>query len=180
MPRLVCLLALLAVLGPFGADARCRCRQRRPPRCADASALRSVTVAVDFTVVDGTVEVITQTGLYRVPVADLEGKSVLFLVTPRSVIFLGFLQDAITIAAGTMQGAQAVITTAPLFAPGDYELALFIDVVLGNTGSGVGPQRGDLAAFDNTICDPTGVTVRFSVGCEDATVMLENRHFIIF
>jgi hypothetical protein len=180
MRTLVCLLALLAALVPFDADARCRCRQRKVPRCPDAPALHSVTVAIDFTVVDGAAEVITQTGPYRVPVADLDGKLLFFLVTARSVIFQGFPSDAITIAAGRMQGATAVITTAPLFAPGDYELALFIDAVPGGNGNGVGPQRGDLAAFDNTICDPTGVTVRFSVGCEDATVTLENRHFIIF
>jgi hypothetical protein len=180
MRSLIGLLVGLALLAPLDADARCRCRQRRPPRCADAGALHRLTVAVDFAVVDGTVEVITQSGPYRVPVADLNGKNVLFLVTHRSVIFQGFLDDAITIAAGTMQGATAVITTLPVFAPGEYEIALFIDVVPGSIGSGVGPQRGDLAAFDNTICDPTGVTVRFSVGCEDATLMLENRHFIIF
>jgi len=180
MRRLVCLLALLAALMPFDTDARCRCRQRKPARCRDATPLHSVTVAIDFTVVDGAAEVITQTGLYRVPVTDLDGKTVLFLVTPRSVIFQGFLSDAITIAAGQMQGARAAITTAALFAPGDYELALFIDAVPGGNGKGVGPQRGDLAAFDNTICDPTGVTVRFSVGCEDAIVTLQNRHFIIF
>ena len=180
MRSLVGLLALLALLAPLDVDARCRCRLRRPARCADPGTLHRVTVAIDFTVVDGTVEVITQTGLYRVPVADLDGKNVLFLVTRRSVIFQGFLDDAISIMAGTMQGATAVITTGALFAPGEYELALFIDTVPGGTGNGVGPQRGDLAAFDNTICDPTGVTVRFAVGCEDATVTLENRHFIIF
>jgi hypothetical protein len=180
MRTLVGLLAFLALLAPLDVDGRCRCRPRRPARCADPGALHRATVAIDFTVVDGTVEVITQTGLYRVPVGDLDGKTVLFLVTHRNVIFQGFLEDAITIAAGTMRGGSAVITTAPVFAPGEYELALFIDAVPGGTGTGVGPQRGDLAAFDNTICDPTGVTVRFSVGCEDATVMLENRHFIIF
>lgn len=180
MRMLACLSALFLALVAFDADARCRCRVKKPARCADAGALHKVTVAVDFTVVDGTVEVITQTGLYRVPVADLDGKTVLFLVTNRSVIFQGFLSDAIAIAAGQMHGAQAMITTGALFAPGDYELALFIDAVPGGDGNGVGPQRGDLAAFDNTICDPTGVTVRFTVGCEDATVLLENRHFIIF
>jgi hypothetical protein len=56
-------------------------------------------------------------------------------------------------------------------------MLLFIDVV---PGGGLGPQRGDLAAFDNTDCDPTGVSVRIAVGCEDATVTLTNKHFIIF
>ena len=89
MRSLVGLLALLALLAPLDVDARCRCRLRRPARCADPGTLHRVTVAIDFTVVDGTVEVITQTGLYRVPVADLDGKNVLFLVTNRSVIFQG-------------------------------------------------------------------------------------------
>jgi len=30
------------------------------------------------------------------------------------------------------------------------------------------------------VCDPTGVSVRVAVGCADATVTLENRHFIVF
>jgi hypothetical protein len=56
-------------------------------------------------------------------------------------------------------------------------MLLFVDVV---PGGGLGPQRGDLAAFDNTVCDPTGVSIRVAIGCEDATVHLTNRHFIIF
>ena len=76
-----------------------------------------------------------------------------------------------------MHGATADIPTTPAFAPGEYEMLLFVDVV---AGGGLGPQRGDLAAFDNTGCEPTGVSVRVAVGCEDATVTLTNKHFIIF
>jgi hypothetical protein len=138
-----------------------------------------VTVRVDLTVVDGTVEVLTQSGPYRVPVTDLDGKVVLFLFMPRGEVFQGFLTDAIpgSITVGTMQGATASITTAPAFTPGEYELLLFVDAV---PGGGLGPQRGDLAAFDNTACDQTGVSVRVAVGCEDTTVTLTNRHFILF
>ena len=123
-------------------------------------------------------EVLTQSGPYELPVADLDGKAVLFVLTPRGEVFQG-LPDALpgSITAGTMHGATASLTTQAAFLPGEYELALFIDVV---PGGGVGPQRGDLAAFDNTVCDPTGVSVRVAVGCADATVTLENRHFIVF
>jgi hypothetical protein len=76
-----------------------------------------------------------------------------------------------------MHGASTTFSTAAAFVPGEYELVLFMDVV---PGGGVGPQRGDLASFDNTGCNPTGVSVRVAVGCEDATVTLTNRHFIIF
>jgi hypothetical protein len=177
MRRLTLSLALLAALAG-SAGAHCRCHKARAPRCADKTALHRITIAIDFAVTDGGVEVITQSGPYRLPAADLDGKAVLFLFTRRGVVFQGFFDDAITIAVGRMTGTQASISTNALFAPGEYELALFIDVVPG--GTGIGPQRGDLAAFDNTVCDPTGVTVRVPVGCEDATVRLENRHFIVF
>ena len=171
-------LAASLVAAP-AADAHCRCKPTRKARCADPAAKHSVTVEVDFAVSDGTVEVITQTGPYHVPVADLDGKQVLFIFTPRNVVFQGFFEDVIPgpLRVGAMQGAHASLTTDAAFAPGEYELALFIDAV---PGGGLGPQRGDLAAFDNTVCDPTGVTVRVSVGCEDTKVTLTNRHFIIF
>jgi hypothetical protein len=172
-------IALLAALAGR-ADAHCRCHKARPPRCADKTALHRITVEIDLAVADGGVEVITQSGPYRLPAADLDGKLVLFLFTRRGVVFQGFFDDAITIAVGKMTGTRASISTSPLFAAGEYELALFIDVVPGSAGGGIGPQRGDLAAFDNTVCDPTGVTVRVPVGCGDATVRLENRHFIVF
>jgi len=159
------------------ADARCRCRPLRIPRCAAPEARHRITVAIDLAVVDGTVEVITQSGPYRVPVADLDGKTILAAFMPRGEIFQGFFEDIVAIAAGTMDGAHATVRTTEAFLPGEYEVLLFVDAV---PGGGAGPQRGDLAAFDNGVCDPTGVSVRVAVGCEDAAVTLENRHFIIF
>jgi hypothetical protein len=173
-------LALAAIFAAASsAGAHCRCHQARVPRCADQSAKHRITVKIDLAVVDGTAEVITQSGPYRVPVADLDGKLVLFVFTPRGVVINGFADDFVpgSATAGVMHGATASVTTGPIFAPGEYELALFVDAV---PGGGLGPTRGDLAAFDNTVCDPTGVTVRVAVGCEDATVTLTNRHFIIF
>jgi hypothetical protein len=176
---LIATLVAVGGLAPAPAAAMCRCRHERVPRCADAEAKHRVTVHIDLTVENGTVEVITQSGPYHVPVADLDGKTVLFLFMPRGEVFQGFAQDAIpgSITVGAMQGAQATITTGAAFAPGEYELLLFVDAV---PGGGLGPTRGDLAAFDNTACDPTGVSVRVAVGCEDTTVTLTNKHFIIF
>ena len=179
MRGFVLLIALAALLHAPAADAFCRCHQKkaRAKHCADPKAKHRLTVAIDLAVSDGTAEVITQSGPYHVPVADLDGKSVLFLVTPRNVVFQGFTNDILAVGVGPMHGAQASITTGAVFPPGEYEVALFVDVV---AGGGLGPQRGDLAAFDNTPCDPTGVSVRVAVGCEDTTVTLTNRHFIIF
>ena len=170
---LVLMLAATATL----ADARCRCRPLPIPRCADADARHRISIAIDLAVVDGAVEVITQSGPYRVPVADLDGKTLLAAFMPRGDVFQGFLEDIVTIGLGTMEGAQALVQTNAAFAPGEYEALLFVDAV---PGGGAGPQRGDLAAFDNGVCDPTGVSVRVAVGCGDATVTLGNRHFIIF
>jgi hypothetical protein len=172
-PLIALVLAATATL----ADARCRCRPLPVPRCADADVEHRITIAIDLEVIDGTVEVITQSGPYRVPVTDLDGKTILAAFMPRGDVFQGFLEDIVTIGLGTMQGAQATVQTATVFAPGEYEALLFVDAV---PGGGAGPQRGDLAAFDNGVCDPTGVSVRVAVGCEDATVTLSNRHFIIF
>jgi len=180
MRGLLIALSLTAiVLAPVDAGAMCRCHRTKPPRCTDPAAKHKVTVHVDFAVEDGTVEVITQSGPYRVPVTYLDGKAVLFLFMPKGEVFNGFVQDAVpdSITLGTMRGAQATIATAAAFAPGEYELLLFIDAA---PGGGLGPERGDLAAFDNTVCDPTGVSVRVAVGCEDTTVTLTNRQFIIF
>jgi hypothetical protein len=173
------LVALLLALVATDAAAMCRCHRTKPPHCDDAQAKHRVIVRIDFAVEAGTVEVVTQSGPYRVPVADLDGKLVLIVFAPKGEVFNGFAEDAIpdSITIGTMQGAQATIPTAAAFAPGEYELLLFIDAV---PGGGLGPTRGDLAAFDNTTCDPTGVSVRVAVGCEDTTVTLTNRHFIIF
>jgi hypothetical protein len=179
---LAAVTVLLAALAPSAAGARCRCPKERKPRCGGAEAKYRVTVAIDLVVEAGTVEVLTQSGPYRVPVADLDGKTALFLFLPRGDVFQGFLEEVIpgSIAAGPMQGASARISTGPVFPPGEYELLLFIDAAAGSGSGAVGPQRGDLAVFDNTVCDPTGVSVRVAVGCEDTTVSLTNRHFIIF
>jgi hypothetical protein len=176
---LLVLVGSLLVATPAPVAAHCRCHRPYKPTCPDPAAKHSLTVTVDLTASDGAVAVLTQTGPYRLPVADLDGKLVLFLVTPRNVVFQGFSSDVIpgSIDAGPFQGTRVSVTTPAVFLPGEYELALFVDVV---PGGGLGPQRGDLAAFDNTVCDPTGVTVRFRVGCEDATVTLTNRHFILF
>ena len=178
MRSLVLAGALLAATAAVAA-AQCRCQRPHVPKCPGQTAKHRVTVRIELAEVDGTVEVITQSGPYRVPVADLDGKTVLFVFMPRGEVFQGFLEEAIpgSITAGVMQGAHASITTGAAFVPGEYELLLFVDVV---PGGGAGPQRGDLAAFDNSVCDPTGVSVRVPVGCDDATVTLTNRHFIIF
>lgn len=178
---LLCLtlvLSLLAAVRPAGAF--CGCRHVKAPRCASDAKYR-VTVRIDLDVVDGTVEVLTQTGPFRMPVADLDGKQVLFLALPKGEILQGFLEELVpgSLGIGAMNGAQFTGTTAATFAPGEYELVLFVDSVPGG-GAGPGPQRGDIAAFDNTVCEPTGVSVRFAVGCGDATVTLTNRHFILF
>jgi hypothetical protein len=173
------LLVAVAALVPPGAEAMCRCKHVRAPRCANPDEKHRIVVKIDLAVVDGTVEVITQSGPFHVPVADLDGKTVLFIFLPKGEVFQGFLQEAIpgSITVGAMRGATAEIPTAPAFVPGEYEMLLFVDAA---AGGGLGPQRGDLAAFDNTGCEPTGVSVRVAVGCEDATVTLTNRHFIIF
>jgi hypothetical protein len=178
-PMLAALLLAAAILAPGAADAMCRCHRVRTPRCADPEAKHRVDVKIDFTIVNDTVEVITQSGPYQVPVADLDGKPVLFIFMPKGGVFNGFVEEAIpdSITFGTMHSATADITTAAAFVPGEYEMLLFIDAV---PGGGVAPTRGDLAAFDNSVCEPTGVSIRVAVGCEDATVTLTNRHFIIF
>ena len=167
------------IVGPTSADALCRCKHARIPRCANPEEKHRIDVKIDLAVVNDTVEVVTQSGPYQLPVAELDGKPVLFIFLPKGEVFQGFLQEAIpgSVTLGTMQGATATIPTAPVFAPGEYEMLLFVDAAV---GGGLGPQRGDLAAFDNTDCEPTGVSVRVAVGCEDTTVTLTNRHFIIF
>lgn len=168
---------VLSLLAPSAANAFCGCRSPRIPRCDDADPARRITVEIDLTVADGAIEILTQSGPYRMPPAHIDGKPILAAFMRRGEIFQGFLDEAVTIAAGTMMGTRATVETTAAFAPGEYEVLLFIDAV---ADGGLGPQRGDLAAFDNSGCDPTGVSVRVTVGCEDVTVRLENRHFIIF
>jgi hypothetical protein len=168
---------VLSLLAPSAASAFCGCRTPRVPRCDGADTKHRITVHVDLMVADGAIEILTQSGPYRMPPAHVDGKPILAAFMPRGEIFQGFLDEAVTIAGGIMTGTQAVVETTAAFAPGEYEVLLFIDAV---ADGGLGPQRGDLAAFDNSGCDPTGVSVRVAVGCEDVTVDLENRHFIIF
>ena len=165
-----------ATVGPV--QAFCGCRTPRVAKCADQTAKHLLNVKIDLAVQDGTVELVSQSGPYHAPAADFDGKQVVAVFLSRGEVFQGFFQDAQTILFGTMQGTTANISTVEAFPPGEYEMALFVDVVPGDITKG--PQRGDIAAFDNTTCDPTGVSVRFAVGCEDATVTLTNRHFIIF
>jgi hypothetical protein len=176
--RYLLTLLLLFAMAASSAQARCRaCRPLPVPKCGGSEAKHRITVDVDFTVVDGTVEVLTQSGMYQLPAGDLDGKNILVAFMPRGEVFQGFFEDVVTIAAGVMQGAHATVATTEAFLPGEYEVLLFIDVVPGPFG---GPDRGDLAAFDNGVCEPTGVSVRVAVGCEDATLQLTNRHFILF
>lgn len=175
---LVLVLALLAVSTP--ADAFCkRCKPLPIPHCADPTAKHRIRVKIDLAVQDGTVELITQSGPYHAPVADFDGKSILGIFLPRGEVFQGFFEEVIEggILAGAMTGTTAEVSTGEIFAPGEYELLVFVDLAAGGPA---GPQRGDIAAFDNTVCDPTGVSIRIPVGCEDATVTLTNRNFIIF
>ena len=129
----VALLTGLVVLRAEPARAHCGCKRAKIPRCADAAATRRLTVDIDLAVVDGTVEVITQSGPYRMPVADLDGKTVLFIFLPRGETFQGFFEAVIpgSITVGPMSGAKAQITTGPVFAPGEYEMLLFVDVGTG-------------------------------------------------
>jgi hypothetical protein len=168
---------LAVALLPTSVDAFCGCRVPRAPRCADATTKHRLRFTIDLAVQDGTVELITQSGPFHAPVAEFDGKQVLAIFLPRGEVFQGYLQDALTVTLGAMQGPTVDVTTEAVFPPGEYEMLLFVDLA---AGGGLAPQRGDIAAFDNTICDPTGVSIRFAVGCEDATVTLTNRHFIIF
>ena len=63
--------------------------------------------------------------------------------------------------------------------PGEYEMLLFVDAA---PGGGIGPDTAATSRRSTTpCCDPTGVSIRVPcVGCEDATVTLTNKHFIIF
>lgn len=171
------ILLLSCLLAAPPADAFCRCRPPRIPRCDAPDAKHRITLHIDLALVDGTIEILTQSGPYQVPPAHLDGKPILAAFMPRGEIFQGFPDEAVTIAAGVMTGTTATVETGEVFAPGEYEVLLFVDAV---ADGGLGPKGGDLAAFDNSGCDPTGVSVRVAVGCEDVTVRLENRHFIIF
>lgn len=175
---------LAAALLALGAAATvsadpCHCGPAPVPRCADPAAKRAIVADIAFDVVDGTIEIATQSGPYRYPAAALDGKTILAAFLPRGEPFQGFVDRLVPggIALGTMHGAQATLTTGAIFPPGEYEMALIIDV---NGDGAAAPTAGDLAAFDNAVCEPTGGSVRVAVGCDDAHVTLTNRHFINF
>ncbi|HYC23572.1 MAG TPA: hypothetical protein VEI94_12745 [Candidatus Bathyarchaeia archaeon] len=144
-----------------------------------ADAKFRIHIKLDFAVQDGQVEVVTQSGPYRFPVGYLDGKTFLYLFVAKGEVFQGELRDALDIGAGTMHGNVGELTTAAKFPAGEYEFVTFIDANPGPQPI-TGPERGDLAAFDNNVCDPTGVSVRVAVPCEDADVTLGNQQFIIF
>lgn len=148
-------------------------------RC-DAQAKFRIHVKFDFAVnANGMVEVITQSGPYEFPPSYLDGKGFVYLVTAKGEIFQGDLREALGIGAGTMRQTVGEVTTDAIFPAGEYEFASFIDAVPGPPGF-AGPDRGDLAAFDNSVCDPTGVSIRIPVDCKDADVTVTNKQFIIF
>ena len=119
------LILVLSLVFPSEADAFCGCRAARIPRCEDPDAKHRITVQLDLTVVDGTIEILTQSGPYRMPPAHIDGKPILAAFMPRGEIFQGFLDEAVTIAGGTVTGTGAVVETTAAFPPGEYELCVF-------------------------------------------------------
>jgi hypothetical protein len=146
----------------------------------DASAKFRIHVKFDFAVNDaGNVEVVTQSGPYQFPASYLDGKSYVYLFTAKGEIFQGDIREALLVGGGNMNGAAAEFTTDAVFPAGEYEFLTFIDAQPGPDGF-AGPTRGDLAAFDNTVCDPTGVSIRVAVDCKDGELVLPNQNWIIF
>lgn len=185
--RMSALLALLlaASCGGGGTDATndtgpLTCPEIVDTAACDPSARFRIQVSVDFAVDEnGMVEVVTQSGPYEFPASYLDGKPIIYLFTAKGEVFQGDLREALAIGGATMSGARAEITTDAVFPAGEYEFLTFIDAAPGPDGF-AGPARGDLAAFDNSVCDPTGVSVRIAVDCKDGHVTLRNQQFIIF
>jgi hypothetical protein len=148
-------------------------------RC-DASARFRIHVKFDFAVNEsGNVEVVTQSGPYQFPTSYLDQKGYVYLFTAKGEIFQGDLREALLVGGGTMQGPVTEFTTDAVFPAGEYEFLTFIDAQPGPAGF-AGPTRGDLAAFDNTVCDPTGVSIRIPVDCKDGEITIPNSNWIIF
>ena len=146
----------------------------------DANAKFRIHVKFDFAVNDaGNVEVVTQSGPYQVPASYLDQKPYVYLFTAKGEIFQGDIREALLVGGGNMQGINAEIVTDAIFPAGEYEFLTFIDAQPGPDGF-AGPQRGDLAAFDNTVCDPTGISIRVAVDCKDGELVLPNPNWIIF
>lgn len=148
-------------------------------RC-DANAKFRIHVKFDFSVNDqGSVEVVTQSGPYQFPASYLDQKGYVYLFTKKGEIFQGDIREALAVGGGAMQGTIGEFTTDAIFPAGEYEFLTFIDAQPGPDGF-AGPTRGDLAAFDNTVCDPTGVSIRVAVDCADGEIILPNPNWIIF
>ena len=146
----------------------------------DANAKFRIHVKFDFAVNDaGNVEVVTQSGPYQFPASYLDQKSYVYLFTAKGEIFQGDIREALTVGGGNLQGTAAEFTTDAIFPAGEYEFLTFIDAQPGPDGF-AGPTRGDLAAFDNTVCDPTGISIRIAVDCKDGELKLPNQNWIIF
>lgn len=146
----------------------------------DPNAKFRIHVKFDFAVNDaGNVEVVTQSGPYQFPASYLDQKPYVYLFTAKGEIFQGDIREALTVGGGNMQGTGAEITTDATFPAGEYEFLTFIDAQPGPEGF-AGPTRGDLAAFDNTVCDPTGISIRIAVDCKDGELSLPNQNWIIF
>lgn len=148
-------------------------------RC-DASQKFRIRVKFDFAVNDaGNVEVVTQSGPYQFPASYLDQKPYVYLFTAKGEIFQGDIREALLVGGGNMPGPVAEFTTDAIFPAGEYEFLTFIDAQPGPDGF-AGPARGDLAAFDNTVCDPTGVSIRVAVDCKDGEITIPNFNWIIF
>jgi hypothetical protein len=165
---------------PVTGEAALTCPQVVDTSRCDPQARFRIHVKLDFAVnPDGMVSVVTQSGPFEFPPSYLDEKSFVYLFTAKGEVFQGDLREALAVGGGTMHGTVGELTTDAVFPAGEAELLTFIDAVPGPPGV-AGPGRGDLAAFDNSVCDPTGVSIRIPIDCKDADVSVRNRQFIIF
>ena len=125
----------------------------------------------------------TQNGsTVHVQKADLVGKFIYYATTPGGKSAANAKPIDFGVAKVGVD-LTAMMTTGPKYLDGPWELAVFVSVTAGNPL--MGPQPGDLAAFDLTqppTGEPpvTGTTVRLHVHGADATVTLDNKYFIRF
>ena len=165
---------------PVTGEAPLTCPEVVDTTRCDPSERFRIRVKFDFAVNDGgNVEVVTQSGPYQFPASYLDQKPYVYLFTAKGEIFQGDLREALSIGGGTMQGPVAEFATDAIFPAGEYEFLTFIDAQPGPEGF-AGPARGDLAAFDNTVCDPTGISIRVAVDCKDGEITIPNSNWIIF
>src|SRR4051794_40162910 len=109
--------ALLAVGSATSVTAApCPCNPAPVPRCPEPSAKHAIVADIAFDVVDGSIEIATQSGPYRFPAAALDGKTMLAAFLPRGEPFQGFLDRLVPggIAFATMHGTQATLVTGPI------------------------------------------------------------------